>query len=116
MTNEQKYMTPEERIQVFNEKCVRNIVNCINCPLGFRDCKETIECFAHWLALPCEEEKPEPCFFCGDECACERGYLECLNDNCCYSYGDRSKSDAAVIAAHNRVARAVMAAKKGEVK
>lgn len=57
----------------------------------------------------CVVEKLMPCPFCGDECACGDGYVECLNDSCCYSSGDRGRSDAEAIAAHNRVCKAVKA-------
>lgn len=71
-----------------------------------------IEAAMRWLELEAEKEEPLPCPFCGDECACGDGYVECLNDNCCYSSGNRKMGDAVAIAAHNRVARAVMKEKE----
>ena len=58
-------------------------------------------------------DKPEPCPFCGGETEIVTGsgyQVSCIHCNYT-SAGYRNKDDA--ISAHNRVARAVKAAKKG---
>ena len=106
MNNEQKYKTAEERVMAFlTQREVSSIATVI------------ANEFAHWLALEAEEEKPEPCPFCGGECRTvvnqyEDHVVGC--DNCCYCSREFN-SDSEAIAAHNRVARAVMAAKESEV-
>ena len=111
MTNEQKYKTPDERNNAFNEWCFNS------------DCKSCIDagdgCKFYWLALEAEEEKPEPCFFCGNK------YLAITKDGnnlwsvsctaCLYESRHHENRDVA-IAAHNRVCRAVEAVKKGGAK
>ena len=103
MNNEQKYKTAEERVRAFlTQREVSSIATVI------------ANEFAHWLALEAEEEKPEPCPFCGGECRTvvnqyEDHVVGC--DNCCYCSREFN-SDSEAIAAHNRVARAVMATKE----
>ena len=108
MNNEQKYKTAEERVRAFlTQREVSSIATVI------------ANEFAHWLALEAEEEKPEPCPFCGNK------YLAITKDGnnlwsvsctaCLYESRHHADRDTA-IAAHNRVARAVMAAKESEVK
>ena len=104
MNNEQKYKTAGERVRAFlTQREVSSIATVI------------ANEFAHWLALEAEEEKPEPCFFCGNK------YLAITKDGnnrwsvsctaCLYESRHHADRDTA-IAAHNRVARAVMAAKE----
>ena len=121
MTNEQKYKTPEERIKAFDEFCNRN--GCLKkcAALGNRDPRKItmFGCMAYWLALEAEDERPEPCPFCGNK------YLAITKDGnnlwsvsctaCLYESLHHMNRDT-VIAAHNRVARAVMAAKESEVR
>ena len=108
MTNEQKYKTAEGRVKAFlTQREVSSIATVI------------ANEFAHWLALEAEEEKPEPCFYCGNK------HLAITKDGnnlwsvsctaCLYESLHHMNRDTA-IAAHNRVARAVRAAKKGDVK
>lgn len=128
MKNEEKYTTAEERVNAFRNHCNPIVGNCgTACKLtepdkfgGFN----TFECFANWLALEAEEEKPEPCPFCGGETHNNLGHLkagvvhywvDCISPDCMYRSAHYTDKDAA-IAAHNRVARAVRAAEKGEVK
>ena len=120
MTNEQKYKTPEERDNAFNEWCFNR--DCESCNLkahnGF-DCGA--RCRFYWLALEAEEEeKTEPCPFCGGETHINLGHLkagvmhywvDCISPECMYRSAHYTDKDTA-IAAHNRVARAVMAAKE----
>ena len=122
-TNEQKYKTAEERVKAFGEFCKNEFCNQCN----HLDCKlhkqgsAILHCYDGWLALEAEEEKPENCPFCGknfvsvinhkahpNKCA-----VECYNreDDCCYR-GPFKSTEAEAIAAHNRVARAVRAAKE----
>ena len=118
MLNQDKYKTAEERNDAFNEWCFNR--DCESCELkahnGF---DEGDGCRFYWLTLEAEEEKPEPCFFCGNK------YLAITKDGnnrwsvsctaCLYESRHHADRDTA-IAAHNRVARAVMAAKESEVK
>ena len=101
MTNEQKFTNAEERNAAYRAYIT--------------DFTKPIIGQFEWLALEAEEEKPEPCFFCGNE------YLAITKDGnnlwsvsctaCLYESRHHADRDTA-IAAHNRVARAVMAAKE----
>ena len=96
MTNEQKFTNAEERNAAY-----RAYITDFTRPI--------IGQF-EWLDLEAEEEKPEPCPFCGGECRTVVNQYEdrvagC--DNCCYCSREFN-SDSEAIAAHNRVARAVM--------
>ena len=109
MLNQDKYKTPEERENAFNEWCFN--MDCKTCRLKAHD----FECRFYWLALEAEEEKPEPCFFCGNK------YLAITKDRnnrwsvsctaCLYESRHHADRDTA-ISAHNRVARVVMATKE----
>lgn len=67
MLNQEKYKTPEERINAFNEWCFNR--DCKSCELKSRNNFDSgAICRFYWLALEAEEEKPEPCPFCGGEC------------------------------------------------
>ena len=101
MTNEQKFTNAEERNAAYRAYIT--------------DFTKPIIGQFEWLALEAEEEKPEPCFFCGNK------YLAITKDGnnlwsvsctaCLYESRHHADRDTA-IAAHNRVARAVMAAKE----
>lgn len=113
MTNDQKFKTAEERVKAFGEYCY----NKKGCEYKLHGCDEA-RCFAHWLALEAEE-KPETCPFCGEVTAVYyykgKDYQIICERECGYqSMMFETKAEA--IAAHNRVARAVRAAKKSEVK
>ncbi len=101
MKNFEKYRTTEERVEAYVSSRVL--------PSGSRN---LLTDFSDWLDLEAEKDEILPCPFCGDECACGDGYVECLNDNCLYSSGNRKMGDVVAIAAHNRVALAVMEAEK----
>ena len=113
MLNQDKYKTAKERVKAFlTQREVSSIATVI------------ANEFAHWLALEAEEEKPEPCPFCGGETHINLGHLragvlhywvDCISPECMYRSAHYTDKDAA-IAAHNRVARAVMAAKENEVR
>ena len=104
MTNEQKFTNAEERNAAYRAYIT--------------DFTKPIIGQFEWLALEAEEEKPEPCFFCGNK------YLAITKDGnnlwsvsctaCLYESRHHADRDTA-IAAHNRVARAVMAAGESEV-
>lgn len=129
MTNEQKYKTAGERIEAFRNYCNPIVGNCgTRCKLSEPDKSgghDTMKCFAYWLALEAEEEeKPEPCPFCGGETQSNLGHLKvgdihywvnCISPDCMYRSAHYTDKKVA-IAAHNRVCRAVKAAKEGEVK
>ena len=101
MTNEQKFTNAEERNAAYRAYIT--------------DFTKPIIGQFEWLALEAEEEKPEPCFFCGNK------YLAITKDGnnlwsvsctaCLYESRHHADRDTA-IAAHNRVARAVMATKE----
>ena len=101
MTNEQKFTNAEERNAAYRAYIT--------------DFTKPIIGQFEWLALEAEEEKPEPCPFCGNK------YLAITKDGnnlwsasctaCLYESRHHADRDTA-IAAHNRVARAVMAAKE----
>ena len=105
MTNEQKFTNAEERNAAYRAYIT--------------DFTKPIIGQFEWLALEAEEEeKTEPCFFCGNK------YLAITKDGnnlwsvsctaCLYESRHHADRDTA-IAAHNRVARAVMAAGESEV-
>ena len=101
MTNEQKFTNAEERNAAYRAYIT--------------DFTKPIIGQFEWLALEAEEENPEPCFFCGNK------YLAITKDGnnlwsvsctaCLYESRHHADRDTA-IAAHNRVARAVMATKE----
>ena len=103
-TNEQKYKTAEERVKAFlSQREVSSIATVI------------ANDFAHWLALEAEE-KPEPCPFCGgttEVTTDEQGYYGVSCIHCDYT-SERYEQSIYAIAAHNRVARAVRAARESE--
>ena len=124
MLNQDKYKTAEERVKVFTEWCRRKS-SCGKCEFHkfTRGCAGG-GCEFYWLALEAEEEKPEPCPFCDGETHINLGHLkagvvhywvDCISPECMYRSAHYTDKDAA-IAAHNRVARAVMAAKESEVR
>ena len=115
MTNEQKYKTADERNNAFSEWCFNR--DCKSCELKSHNGFDGgAWCRFYWLALEAEEEKLEPCFFCGNK------YLAITKDGnnlwsvsctaCLYESRHHADRDTAV-SAHNRVARAVEAIKKG---
>lgn len=119
LTNEQKYKTPEERIKAFRNHCNPIVGNCgTRCRLSEPDkCGgyDFMNCFAYWLTLEAELEKPMDCPFCGGACEIDTvcmnedqssKYVSCTNDRCMYQ-SPIGKDGSAAIAAHNRVCRAV---------
>ena len=64
------------------------------------------------------EEEPEPCPFCGGMTEVTTDKQMCYGVSCihCGYTSERYRQSIYAIAAHNRVARAVEAMKKGEVK
>ena len=125
-TNEERFRTPEERVKAFREflrkRCGRGIcekeceVRDLCASLGY-DGK-----FAGWLALEAEEEKTEPCPFCGGETHINLGHLkagvvhywvDCISPECMYRSAHYTDKDTA-IATHNRFARAARMAKESE--
>ena len=124
MTNEQKYKTAEERVKAFEYQHCERYSDCAQCQYnslcgGIDGRTIGIRIMAHWLAIEADEEKPEPCPFCGHEVSKKthmntgRNWIEC--NNCHYTSAEKSTIEDA-IAAHNRVSRAVRAAKKVEAK
>ena len=119
MTNEQKYKTTEERIKAFDDFCKGQGDRCNHCEIARKrlSISRRSECVVYWLALEAEEEKPEPCFYCGNK------YLAITKDGnnlwsvsctaCLYESRHHADRDTA-ISAHNRMARAVMASKESE--
>ena len=112
MTNEQKYKTPEERIKAIDEWCSNR--DCESCKLKAHNFYGGDGCRFYWLALEAEEEEPDPCPFCGgttEVITDEQGYYGVSCIHCDYT-SERYEQSIYAIAAHNRVARAVMAAKE----
>ena len=116
MLNQDKYKTAKERVKAFNEWCFN--MDCKTCELKSHNSFDGGDgCRFYWLALEAEEEKPEPCFFCGNK------YLAITKDGnnlwsvsctaCLYESRHHENRDTA-ISAHNCVARAVRAAKEIE--
>ena len=121
ITNEMRFKTAEERVKAFGEFCKNEFCNQCN----HLDCKlhkqgsAILHCYDGWLALEADEEKPDPCPFCGSQMGegqsgDNKRVLICDNRNCGY-ITPKSNTRAEAVAAHNRVARAVRAAKKGVV-
>ena len=127
-TNEQKYKTPKERGKAFTEWCSCHS-SCRTCEVDkFTHDSKGEGCQFHWLALEADEEKPDPCPFCGGKCSAETVKTKDLETGevcsgisvLCYGKdgvgcGYQSKffvEEADAISAHNRVARAVRATKK----
>lgn len=115
MKNYEKFKTVEACNAAHKDWCDKH--------RGGTDCQngdslnECLACQLKWMFLEAEEEKPMPCPFCGKECSSS----VCRADNCgvvaCNYCGYRSAHTATergAIINHNRVCRAVNAAKKRE--
>ena len=119
MLNQDKYKTAKERVNAFKEWCLSR--DCESCELKAHNIDGGAGCRLYWLALEAEEEeKLEPCPFCDGETHINLGHLkagvvhywvDCISPECMYRSAHYTDKDTA-IAAHNRVARAVMAAKE----
>ena len=118
MLNKDKYKTAEARNYAFNEWCFNR--DCETCKLKAHNFDGGAGCRFYWLDLEAEEEKLEPCPFCGGKTHINLGHMktgvvhywvDCVSPECMYRSAHYTDKDAA-IAAHNRVALAVMAAKK----
>lgn len=127
MTNESKFKTPEERAIAFYEHCKKcpDYGECVALNYDLNNTahhKRTIVCATKWLALEAvdvDEVDPMPCPFCGgkmDEGQSNdlRRVLICGNEMCGY-ITPKMNTTADAIAAHNRVCKAVKAAKESEV-
>ena len=122
MLNSEKFKTANERAKAFTDFC--DARTCDKCEMKELPEEYTTDCcLAFWLELEAEEEKPLPCPFCGGNVIIEDtstnsvndGWcVECPKDDCMYSSGIKRTRDEA-ISAHNRVAKAAMAAKESEV-
>ena len=66
MTNEEKFKTPEERLDAFNRYCRNH--NCKNCQVRKipQYPEGRVGCIVRWLAFEAEEELL-PCPFCGSK-------------------------------------------------
>lgn len=105
MRNSEKYKTAKEFDKAFEKYCKSK--NCVKCNLSPT---ERVPCLLDWLELESEEEKPMPCPFCGSKTVITsydkvRYCIECTE--CNYRSEDNYQEEGA-IAAHNRVAKAVM--------
>ena len=128
MKNFEKYKTAEDRVYAFREFCNPIVRSCQTaCKMSNADKfggVDPMKCFSNWLELEAEDEKPLPCPFCGGETHTNSGHIladvvhhwvDCISPECMYRSAhctDRAKS----IAAHNRLCRAVMAAKESEAR
>lgn len=112
MKNFEKFKTAKERTEACSTFLVRHN--------EYEDIPY-IEAAMIWLDLEAEEETPLPCPFCGGDTFTVEydffGYwgVKCSADGCWY-HSHLCKSESEAIAAHNRVAKAVMGAKESEVK
>lgn len=121
MTNAEKYKTAEERGSAFREFCHHGCAGCGLSRVSFK----LSDCPMLWLELKAEEDEPLPCPFCGGEVVV--GYTTnihkedfrqvwCKDIERCGYYCEKRKYADEAIAAHNRVAKAVIAAKESEAK
>ena len=113
MTNAEKYKTAEERVEAFRKFC-----DATKLKKQCEDALSCTECQFAWLDMEAEEERPLPCPFCGggaDVISTSDINLVSCAEGCGY-YSQRCESAESAIAAHNRVARAVMDAKESEEK
>lgn len=106
MLNQDKYITAEERVKAFVAYC-KNKKECDHDSVR-QDCPK-MKCMMEWLSLKAEEEKPEPCLFCGEQMTFTEYGIAC---RCGYRKVGASRE--ASISAHNRLARAL--AKAGGAK
>lgn len=117
MKNFEKYVPAKDREAAFYQFCARQ-ESCKSCVLSsFSESTPTACAFA-WLDIDFEEEKPMPCPFCGAATEIEidenGGYsIACIH--CEYGSPVYNESEYA-IEHHNRICRAVAAAKESEVK
>lgn len=129
MKNFEKYKTAEDRVYAFRKFCNPMVRNCQNaCKMSNADKfggVDPMKCFSNWLELEAEEEKPLPCPFCHKEVVVgsnenihRESYRQvwCSDVERCGYECAMKKTKAEAIAAHNRVARAVMAAKESEAR
>ena len=118
MKNEQKYKTAEERVKAFDRW--RKTIKCEGCSQMCDKCEAgplADECGFKRLALEAEEKKPKPCPFCHSETEIVSSnniyQVSCVH---CLYLSEGCTNEESAISAHNRVARAVEAVKKGDVK
>lgn len=110
MTNEDRYKTPEERVMEFRNYCNPIVGNCgTRCRLSEPDKDgghDMMKCFAYWLSIEAEE-KPDSCPFCYRETMSRHlagGF--CVECDCGYT-SPFAETEAAAVAAHNRVYKAM---------
>lgn len=119
MKNFDRFKTADERDSAFRKFCGKR--ECESCDL---DVSDKFWCTFAWLELEAEEDEILPCPFCGGEVVV--GYTTnihkedfrqvwCKDIERCGYYCEKRKSADEAIAAHNRVAKAVMAAMEKEV-
>lgn len=121
MLNIEKYTTADERARAFDKWC--DARSCDKCELRtiYLTAATGSVCPIVWLDQEAEEEKIEDCPYCGGSCLVSNGAVGKYrvfcekNLSCMYSSGAYVTEHEA-IAAHNRVARAVMEAGKKEKK
>ena len=114
MTNEEKFKTPEERIDAFKRYCAPRV--CDDCQAyKIHHCPDgRMGCIVRWLSLEVEEKKPLACPFCGSVdikvmSPVRPDYVvsSCYVVSCCncgaVSRAEATKTDA--IAAWNRRAK-----------
>lgn len=110
MTNAEKFRTVKERYHAFRKTFGTKCEDCKCMPQCSCDLSE---CIIRWLDMEAEEEKIENCPYCGGSCLVSNGAVGKYrvfcekNLSCMYSSGAYTTEHEA-IAAHNRMARAVM--------
>lgn len=111
MRNCDKFKTAEERANAFDCYCEET-----KCKNQCDDALSCRECQFAWLDRKAEEEKPLPCPLCGGtyfNIKIVGQYSPRFRVDCGCGYcGGWKESESDAIAAHNRVAKAVMDAKR----
>ena len=98
MTNEEKYKTVEERAKAFSMFC-KNQGKCASCPVFGK----IGNCHFNWLAFEVDEERPEPCPFCGAKCEVIGAINHRVKCSECNYESTMDSDKGKVIDAHNRV-------------
>lgn len=108
MRNSERFKTAKERGIAFEKWC-HTRGGCDVCVLHDAGIElSTCVCSFYWLDLEAEEEKTDDCPFCGGKTeVVGDGIYQIVCMACMYASAMRSDRDLC-IAAHNRVARAVM--------
>ena len=100
MTNEQKYKTPDERIDAFCEWCFNR--DCESCELKAHNFGGGDWCEFYWLALEAEEDKRKPVRNCDKYRTAEEAHVAfaefCGKNECrICRFGDSTRTAGCVL-------------------